>query len=320
MNNILERIRRIGLVPVIQIDDANQAVPLAKALCAGGLPCAEVTFRTDAAEEALRRISREVPEMVTGAGTVLTPEQAGRAAAAGAKFVVSPGLNPKVVRYCLENEILALPGCANASDIEAAMELGLGTVKFFPAEAAGGIAYIKALSAPYSKIQFMPTGGIGPANLNSYLTFEKILACGGSWMVKPELIASGNFAEIERLTREAVETMLGFQLAHIGINAGNAQEAGEIARLFEAAFGFQKRETPKSVFADPCIEVMSGGGRGKNGHIAIGTRDIVRAADYFERRGYILDWDNAVVNGKGKLHLIYLQEEFAGFGIHLLQQ
>lgn len=209
MNEILEKIRKTAIVPVILLEDAKDAGPLARALCGGGLPCAEVTFRTEAAEEGIRIMKEEFPEMLVGAGTVLTTEQADRAMAAGAEFIVSPGLNPRVVRHCLDRGITMLPGTATPSDVERAMEFGLDTVKFFPAEAAGGLAMIKAMAAPYVNMKFMPTGGINEKNLKSYLDFPRVLACGGSWMVKGELIRAGKFDEIQELTRRAVELAHG---------------------------------------------------------------------------------------------------------------
>ena len=240
MNRILEKIQKIGIVPVVVLDDPKDAAPLAEALCKGGLPCAEVTFRTAAAEESIRIMTERFPDMLVGAGTVLTIEQADRARAAGARFIVSPGLNPAVVRHCMEIGIPVIPGTATPSDVEAAMGLGLDVVKFFPAEQAGGIAMIKAMSAPYTQMKFMPTGGVNAQNLNTYLASDKVLACGGSWMVKKELIASGQFDKIRQLTKEAVETMLGFRLKHIGINCQSADEAEQTAGFFERLFGFAK--------------------------------------------------------------------------------
>ena len=205
MNEVLEKIQEIGIVPVVVLDDAKDAAPLAKALCEGGLPCAEVTFRTAAAEESIRIMSEQFPEMLVGAGTVLTTEQVDRAVAAGAKFIVSPGLNPRIVKYCVEKGILITPGCSNPSDIEVALENGLEVVKFFPAEPAGGLNMIKAMAAPYVGVKFMPTGGINPTNVRDYLAYDRILACGGSWMVKGSLVDAGEFDKIEELTREAVE-------------------------------------------------------------------------------------------------------------------
>ena len=205
MNEVLERIQEIGIVPVVVLNDAKDAEPRAQALCNGGLPCAEVTFRTDAAEESIRIMSEKFPNMLIGAGTVLTTDQVDRAVAAGAKFIVSPGLNPRIVKYCVEKGILITPGCTNPSDIEQALENGLEVVKFFPAEPAGGLKMIKAMAAPYVGVKFMPTGGINATNVREYLAYDRILACGGSWMVKGSLVDAGEFDKIEELTREAVE-------------------------------------------------------------------------------------------------------------------
>lgn len=205
MNPVLSKIQELGIVPVVVLDDAKDAKPLAEALVAGGLPCAEVTFRTEAAEESIRIMAEAFPDMLIGAGTVLTTEQVDRAVAAGAKFIVSPGLNPRIVKYCVDKGILITPGTANPSDVEQALEYGLEVVKFFPAEQAGGLDYIKAISAPYVDVKFMPTGGINPKNVREYLAYDKIVACGGSWMVKGDLVKAGNFDKIIELTKEAVE-------------------------------------------------------------------------------------------------------------------
>lgn len=205
MRTIEEKFNEVGIVPVVVLDQAKDALPLAKALTEGGLPCAEITFRTEAAEESICRISREYPNMLVGAGTVLTIEQARRAADAGAKFIVSPGFDEEIVDYCLEKKIPVFPGCITPSEVAKAVKRGLKVIKFFPAEQAGGIQMIKAMSAPYPMVRFMPTGGISTGNLKEYLSFEKIICCGGSWMVKGDLIKKGAFEEITRLTKQAVE-------------------------------------------------------------------------------------------------------------------
>ena len=245
MNEVLEKINKIGIVPVVTIDSIEDAIPLAKALCEGGLPCAEVTFRTAAAKESIQKMTKEFPNMIIGAGTVLNISQVDEAVVAGARFIVSPGLNPKVVQYCINKGIVIIPGCSNPTDIEQAIEFGIDTVKFFPAEAAGGLNMIKAMSAPYGNLKFMPTGGINISNLNSYLEFDKIIACGGTWMVKQELIREGSFKAIENITREAVETMLSFELLHIGVNTRSDEEANYIARELEKSFGFKRKEKEK---------------------------------------------------------------------------
>ena len=201
---MLKKIEGFGVVPVVVLNDAKDAAPLAKALCDGGLPCAEVTFRTEAAEESIRIMATEFPEMVIGAGTVLTIDQVDRAVAAGAKFIVSPGFDPEIVDYCISKDIAIVPGCITPSDVTQAVKRGLEVVKFFPAEQFGGVATIKALAAPFTSVRFMPTGGISAKNLADYLGFKKIIACGGSWMVKGDMVAAGEFDKIKEMTAEAV--------------------------------------------------------------------------------------------------------------------
>ncbi len=204
MSSISEEIARYGVVPVVVLNDPKEALPVADALLKGGLPVAEVTFRTDAAEESIRLIGKERPAMLVGAGTVLTTDQVDRAVAAGAKFIVCPGFDPEIVDYCIGKDIPVFPGCTTASEVAWGVKRGLNVLKFFPAEQCGGVATIKALCAAYVGVKFMPTGGIGPKNLKDYLSCDKIVCCGGSWMVKGDLIKAGRFDEIERLSREAV--------------------------------------------------------------------------------------------------------------------
>ena len=205
MTEMMKQLQKIGIVPVVVLNRAEDALPLAECLMKGGLPCAEVTFRTDAAEESIRQMAKAFPEMIIGAGTVLTTEQADRAIGAGAKFIVSPGLNPKVTEYVLKKGVPMTPGVCTPTEIEAALAFGLDVLKFFPAEPSGGLKMIKALAAPYVGVSFMPTGGISAANVRDYLAYDRIVACGGSWMVSGALVKEGNFAEIERLVREAAD-------------------------------------------------------------------------------------------------------------------
>ena len=199
-----ETIQGYSLVPVVVLNDAKDAVPLAKALCDGGLPVAEVTFRTDAAEESIRQISAAFPEMLVGAGTVLTIDQVDRAVAAGAKFIVAPGFDPEIVDYCISKDIPVYPGVVTPSELAQAVKRGLKIVKFFPAEQYGGVKTIKALAAPYPMMKFMPTGGVSLKNLKDYMECDKVAACGGSWMVKGDLVKAGKFDEIRQLTADAV--------------------------------------------------------------------------------------------------------------------
>lgn len=319
MNEVLKKIQRIGIVPVVVVNHPEEALPLAKALCEGGLPCAEVTFRTSAAKEAIQVMTTHYPEMLVGAGTVLTTEQVDDAMEAGAKFIVSPGLNPKIVRYCIERGIPVTPGTANASDIEQAIELGLEVVKFFPAEANGGLSMIKALAAPYVNMMFMPTGGITQHNINTYLAFPKILACGGSWMVNQEYIKNGDYDKIRELTQEAVMTMLGFEIKHIGINCYDDDEALAVASEFDHVFGFGIKEGNASVFAGSAIECMKQPYLGVKGHIAIGTNHIERAVNYLESQGIVFDQQTAKYKD-GKMIAIYMEQEMGGFAVHLVQK
>lgn len=207
MTDLLEKLGRLGVVPVVKIERAEDAVGLGRALLAGGLPCAEITFRTAAAEDAIRRISSSLPEIIVGAGTVLTVDQASKAVSAGARFIVSPGFNQKVVDWCLQNEIPVTPGVVTPTEIDMALDRGLNILKFFPAEAIGGIAVLKAISAPYGGVKFIPTGGINRNNLADYLALPSVHCCGGSWLVKANLISAGKFDEITQLTREAMSVV-----------------------------------------------------------------------------------------------------------------
>lgn len=317
MNDTLVTLSKIGIVPVVALNHLEDARPLAKALCEGGLPCAEVTFRTACAEEAIRIMTDEFPQMFIGAGTVLTTEQAERAVKAGAKFIVSPGLNPEVVKYCVDKDIPVTPGCANPSDIEQAISLGLDVVKIFPAEAIGGLKLIKSLAAPYVNMKFMPTGGINAKNLNEYLAFDRIIACGGSWMVGSALIDTGKFDEITELTKEAVRNMLGFHLKHVGVNSADEKEAAQTAQSFTRMFGYESRETDVSFFCGNEIEVMKSTGKGTMGHIAIGCNSVDRAVYHLESQGVEFEKDTALYTDKGALKFIYIKGEFGGFAIHL---
>ena len=320
MQHILERIEQLGIVPVVKIDDAGQAVPLARALLGGGLPVAEITFRTEAAEDAIRNIVAQVPDMLVGAGTVLTTDQAKRAIDAGVRFIVTPGLSPKVVEFCLEREMPVTPGVATPTDIQTALELGLDILKFFPAEAFGGLSTLKALSAPFGAVRFIPTGGISADNLVDYLMFPKVLACGGSWMVKDTLIKNGRFDEITRLTREAVDRMLGFELAHVGLNAPDAETSLSLARQISRTFSLPLKEGNSSNFAGKGFEINKTPGLGANGHLAVATNSIPRAIAWLERQGVAVDMNTAKHDPGGNLLAVYLKGETGGFALHLMQK
>ena len=320
MNEVLEQIRKIGIVPVVKLDRVEDAVPLAESLINGGLPCAEVTFRTPAAAGAIAAIRKAFPDMLLGAGTVLTTGQVDEAMEAGATFIVSPGLNPEVVKYCVDNKIPVTPGCSNPSDIETAISLGLDVVKFFPAEAAGGLAMIKAMSAPYVNMKFMPTGGINAKNLTNYLDFNKIIACGGSWMVSKDLVAAKDWAGITALTKEAVSTMLGFKLLHVGVNNASEEAAASDSAKFATLLGQDVKVGNSSMFVGSLIEMMKNPGRGTCGHIAIQTNYLARAMYHLEKRGFVFDESSFKYDAKGNITVAYLKDEIAGFAVHFNQK
>ena len=212
MSAIVERLAAIRLVPVVELETAEQAVPLGRALIAGGLPCMEVTFRTGAAADGIRALAAACPEILVGAGTVLTTAQADAAREAGASFLVAPGFNPVIAAHASSIGLQMFPGVCTPTEIEAALGVGLDTLKFFPAEVAGGVAFLKGVAAVYPTVRFIPTGGIGPGNLAGYLALRTVLACGGSWMVNRQLIAAGRFDRITTLAREAVVIAAGSSL------------------------------------------------------------------------------------------------------------
>lgn len=320
MVQISEQIFKIGIIPVIAIDDADKAVPLACALVKGDLPAAEVTFRTAAGEEAIRRIAAEVPEVLVGAGTVLNLEQCDRALAAGAKFIVSPGYNEALVAHCQEKGVLVLPGCVNASDMTRAANAGLEYVKFFPAEQSGGVDGIKALAPVFPKLNFMPTGGVNTKNLMDYLGYDRIFACGGTWMVKKDLIEGEKWDEITRICKDAVKTMLGFELGHVGINCQDAGQAEQTAKALCAIFGFEYKAGNSSDFAGSAVECNKAPGRGAHGHIAIRTNNVDRAIYHLGLQGVKFDESSRKTDAKGRTKAIYLQEELGGFALHLVQK
>lgn len=314
MTEVLRTLSEIGIIPVVAIDDAAKAVPLGRALAAGGLPAAEITFRTAAAEDAIRAIVKEVPEMLVGAGTVLTPEQLDRALDAGAQFIVSPGFHPDMVRYGLSKGALMIPGTATGGEMEQAMAMGLETVKFFPAEQSGGAAKLKALAGPYRTLKWIPTGGIHTGNLADYLSIPQVAACGGTWMVKPDLIAGERWGEITAICKDAVKTMLGFSLAHVGINCANEAAAQCTAQTLCALFGLEYRPGRGSIFAGSAAECMKSPYLGQKGHIAIGTNVLDRAVFHLKRRG--VAFDESTRSPKA----VYLKDEVGGFAVHLLQK
>ena len=316
MEDVLKKLGDIGLIPVIKLDSPDQALPLGKALLAGNLPVAEVTFRTDAAKESIRILSKELPELILGAGTVLTPGQVDTAVAAGARYIVSPGFNPKVVEYCIKKGVPVTPGVTTPSQIEGALEYGLKVLKFFPAENAGGAGMLKAFAGPYGdKVSFIPTGGINEKNVTEYLALPNVHAVGGSWMVPAKLIESGDYAGVERLCREARFLSLGFSLLHIGINA-DGSDVLENAKFLSALLGMPLKDGDGSAFVGRAFELMKKPGRGDHGHIAIETISVERALEWLSGFGVKPIEETVRIKG-GRIQFAYLDRPFMGFALHL---
>lgn len=319
MNKILTKISNIGIVPVVKVERAEDAFPLAKALYDGGIDTAEITFRSEHAKAAISEIHERLPEILLGAGTVLSVEQAKDAVEAGASFIVTPGFNHEVVKWCIENNVPVLPGISSASELEVALSYGLDTVKFFPAESSGGAKKIKDLSAPYQHVKFLPTGGIDLTNMHEYLSLPSVLAIGGSFMLPESLIAAQDWEGIRELAKTAVKTMLSYELIHIGINHNSCVESKQTADELCSLFNFTYYPKPKSHFAGRGFELLNSKGRGEHGHIGIYTPYPERALYYLNKIGVHGIEETITRNKKtGRINFVYLDKEVAGFGIHLI--
>ncbi len=317
MEPFFKQLFELGIIPVVKIDRVEDAVPLAQALMAGGLPVAEITFRTEAAAQAISAIRQALPTMLVGAGTVLSSDQAQAAIAAGAQFLVSPGINPEVVRFTQAAGLPMIPGCATATEIEMALGLGLSVLKFFPAVPAGGLTAIKALSGPYPSVRFIPTGGIHSENLTEFTDDPRVIAVGGSWMVDPKLITQGDWAQITALTRSALETLVGLQLHHVGWSPEHPEAVVDaLAQLTNWTI------TPKSssTFVGNLEIIRQRPSGVAPTHVALGVRHLERAIAYFERRGYTFDPRTASRDAQGHLKAIYFTETFGGISLHLMQR
>jgi len=316
MHPVLERIRTIGLVPVIKLTDPESALPLGKALVAGGIPVAEITFRSDAAEEAIRRLATSLPGLLVGAGTVLSVEQVRIAVKAGASFLVAPALNPDVVATAKDLGIPILPGVSGPDGVDKALRLGLEAVKLFPAEAAGGLRMIDALAGPYASMNFVPTGGIDATNAGEYLRRKNVIAVGGTWMAAPALVEAGDWAGIEARCGASALAMHGFAFAHVGINGTSQDEASSSVQLLGSLFGMKFTEGAASYMGEG-IELTKSLFPGSPGHLGIRVNDIGRALAWLAEHGIkplqgTERWDGT------RLKSIYLELELAGMAVHLV--
>ena len=320
MDNIIRLIKNIGIVPAIKPVSVENTVRIVKALCNGGLPIAEIAYSTDAAHQVLTDVKKTCPEMLIGAGNISSVEQIDPAREAGADFITTPRFDQDIVRYCQSSNISVIPGVSNEREIEAAMSMGLDTVKFFLSEKSGGISRIKALSAAYGKIKFIPAGEITENDFNGYLNEPYVLACCGSWMIDEKAIAEKNFEKITELTGHTVNTMLGLTIKHIGVNEENGNGKA-LAGQFAGIFSGKVRETYKGWFGSEYVEIMSDKFKtGTHGHIGIGVNDPDRARRYYEAMGYEFNESTAGYDEKGVLEIVYFSGEVGGFSVHIVKK
>ena len=316
--NVLERIGNIGIVPVVVIEDAQHVLPTADALIKGGIGVMEITLRTKAGLASIEKAAAERPDMLVGAGTVLTLEQCKVCVQAGAKFIVSPGFDYNLVKWCVDNGVAVTPGCVTPTEIMQALSLGVDVLKFFPANVYGGLPAMKALSGPFGSVKFIPTGGVNGDNIGEYAAAPFIHAVGGSWLCAKADIAAGNFDKITQLCKTAVQNSLGFEVAHVGVNMTDEEAALALSQEL-TLFGFSPKVGSSSIFAGSGIELMKSVYLGENGPLAIRTNHIGRAIDYLAGQGYTVDMETAKYKG-AKLIAVYLTKSFGGFAVHLLQK
>ena len=316
---VLERLASSGIVPVVVIENADDAVPTAKALLAGGVDVMEITFRTKAAAESIKRVSEEVPEMLVGAGTIISLDQCISARENGAQFIVSPGYDDEVVTWCEKNSITIAPGCVTPTEIMMALKHKLHVLKFFPAGVYGGLSAMKALAGPFAGVSFIPTGGVNQSNVSDFAESQFVYAVGGSWICSKKDISEHNWEKITSLSKAARMSILGFEVAHIGINTDKEKDSINVVNELSDAFGFDIKNGKSSNFASNAIEVMNSQYLGIHGHIAIKTNRIFMAIAELERKGYQVDLTTAKYKGE-KMIAVYLKESICGYAIHLLQK
>ena len=317
----MQTILDIGLVPLIVLDDAAQAVPFGQALVADGIPIAEVNFRTDACLDTIRAMAQHVPGLIVGAGTVHNVAQAEAAVRAGATFIVTPAFNPAVTEWCLRNHIDILPGTVSPADIEAANGMGIEVCKFFPAAAYGGVKTLKALAGPFGHMKFVPTGGVNYDNMLEYLDLPNVAAVGGSFMTPSAMVKNRQWADITATCQAAVDKLLGFAICHTGIHCQTKEEAEAVTDRLCGLLHQKKIEVPgASWFVGTLVEVCYKKLPGEKGHVGIDTRDIDRAIAYYKRQGVEFAEDGFTYDDQGRVRLAYFKELYHGFSVHLRRQ
>ena len=319
--DIIEQISKIGLVPVVAFDSADQAVPAARAMLGAQLGVIEITMRTAAGIESIERVKAELPDMIVGAGTVITLDRAKECVAAGAQFIVMPGFQEDIVDWCVDSGVPVLPGCVTPAQIQFALKKGLKVLKFFPADVYGGLKAMQALNGPFGPfgVSFIPTGGVDIKNLADFAQAPFVAAVGGSWLCSSKQLKAGDYDGIAKTIAASIDILLGFELAHVGINSAGPEEGDGIARALSDAFHFAYLPGDAATFAGAAVEVVKGAGLGRFGHVAIKTNNIGRALYYLEKRGFTADMSTAKLKD-GKMFAVYLMDEFGGFAFHLLQK
>ena len=318
MNEVFTKIKNAGIIPVIKLKSVEQALSLAKALIDGGIFAAEITFRSEFAPEGIKAIKKKFPEMLLGAGTVINKEYAKKAIDAGAEFIVSPGLNPSVVEYAIEKKVPIIPGVATSSEIEQALSYNLEYLKFFPAEALGGVKMLNALAGPFPNVKFMATGGISLENMTDYLKCKNVFSIGGSWMINDD------FESVTRISKESVKTLHGFTFSHLGINSQDKEEASTISATLEL-FGFNRSEKDfcwenKSTIQFPFFEVLKATDSGQNGKIGIKTWNVERAINYLKRFNINPNMATASYfdeKNHSDINSVFLDKSIGGFSIEI---
>lgn len=317
MREQLKTMSEIGLVPLVVLEDVAQAKPFGKALVAGGIPVAEVTFRTDACLDIIRTM-KEIPTLIVGAGTVHSIAQAEAAVEAGATFIVTPAYNPAVVDWCMANGVDIIPGTVSPAEVEAANAKGIFFCKFFPAEAYGGIETLKALAGPFAETRFLPTGGVTIENMRDYLALPNVAAVGGSFMTPANLIRAGDFDGVADVCRASIRQMLGFRLGHIGMYVHDLGEAECLTDAFCRLIDVPKTREDAHFFAGTFAEICAGSDvTGTVGHISIHTHDMPRALSYFARKGIAIRQEHIQYDANGAVKAAYLEERVGVFAIQL---
>lgn len=313
----MQKIFDIGLVPLVVLEDAGDAVPFGRSLVKGGIPVAEVTFRTDACLDIIKAMTKEIPELIVGAGTVHTVEQARAAVSAGATFIVTPAFNPAVTKWCVDNKVDIIPGTVSPADIEAACALGIEVCKFFPAAAYGGTKTLKALAGPFANVKFMPTGGVSYENMNEYLDLPNVAAIGGSFMTPSAMVKAKDWDGIAATCQKVVRNMLDFSLGHVGLHIPERSKAERAADSLCRLMAQDKIAGADNFFAGEIAEICDHVMPGEKGHICLDTRDMKRALAYYQRQGIAIDEEHCYRDEKGDIRVVYLKELVNGFSIHL---